>query len=322
MRQGLLVLVMTASLALGLPVVAGAQRLPPHRFFGRVTLNGGIPPVATSVEAFIGNTRCGSGQTSSGGNYVLDVDHATSTPGCGTGGATITFRVSGITASQTATFRDGGYEQLDLTASGVAGAFSIAVLSLADPRPCIPEAGQRRCDAERESLWNGEADAWARRGVTDPDARFNETVVFRIRASDPAVISIIARFLAAPYLQVTRVRFVGTAAGQADEYAEVSNLGGGDQDMGGWTLRSPLRNAVFRFPEGFVMTPGRTCRIYTGAPQDNSCGLAGFNSQDVWPDSAGQVVLFFDALALPGADTLYSADPNNQPPPPNLQGMN
>jgi hypothetical protein len=318
MRRGILLLLAATAL---LPLAAGAQRLPPHRFFGRVTVNGAAPPVGTVVEAFIGSTRCGSGQTSSGGNYVVDVDHGTSTPGCGSGGATIVFRVSGVAATQTATFRDGGFEPLDLTVSG-SGGFATAALSLADPRPCIPAAGQRVCDPERESLWNGEAAAWDRRGVTDPDARFNETVVFRVQAADPAVISIIARFLSAPYLQVTRVRFVGTAAGQADEYVEISNLGAGDQDMGGWTLRSPARGAVFNFPAGFNMNGGRTCRIYTARPQENSCGLEGFNSQDVWPDNEGRVVLFFDALALPGADTLYSADANNQPPPPNLQGVN
>lgn len=321
MRRGFLLLLAVA-LVSALPLGVGAQRLPPHRFFGRVTLNGVAPPVGTVVEAYIGTTRCGVGQTTSGGNYVLDVDHTTSTPGCGTNGATITFRVSGITAAQTATFRDGGFEPLDLTASSAPGGFTTAALSLADPRPCIPPSGQRTCDAERLALWNGEASAWARRGVTDPDARFNETVVFRIIAGDPAVISIISRFLGWPYLQVTRVRFVGTAAGQGDEYVEIANLGGGEQDMGGWTLRSPARGAVFNFPSGFVMTPGRVCRVYTGPPQENACGLAGFNSQDVWPDTEGRVILFYDALALPGADTLYSADPNNQPPPPHLQGVN
>ena len=42
---------------------------------------------------------------------------------------------------------------------------------------------------------------------------------------------------------------------------------------------------------------------------------------DALPDDAGRVVLFYDALDLPGDETLYSADPNNQPPPPNLQGV-
>src|SRR5581483_6632434 len=114
MRRALLLLLAAAAF---LPLAAGAQRLPPHRFFGRVTVNGAAPPVGTVVEAFIGNTRCGTGQTTSGGNYVIDVDHGTSTPGCGFGGATITFRVSGVTATPTATFRDGGFEPLDLTVS-------------------------------------------------------------------------------------------------------------------------------------------------------------------------------------------------------------
>jgi hypothetical protein len=300
---------------------ARAQLLPPHRFFGKVTLNGGPPPVGTRVEASIAGKLCGSGQTTTGGTYVVDVDNATRTPGCGTRGATITFTIAGLTAAQTGTFRDGGFEQLDLSASGVPGGFTTAALNLAEERPCIPEPGQARCDATRDALWNGKADAWAARGVTDPDARFNETVVLRVRAGDPLAISYIARFLQAPYLQVTRVKFVGAAPGQANEYVEVTNLGGGDQDMTGWTLRSPGRNAVFTFPAGFVMTAGRSCRVYTGAPGENSCGLAGFAAADVWPDDAGRVVLYYDALDLPGADTRYIADPNTQPPPPNLQGI-
>src|SRR5579884_3153643 len=155
---------------------ARAQLLPPHRFFGKVTLNGGPPPVGTRVEAFIAGKLCGSGQTTTGGTYVVDVDNATRTPGCGTRGATITFTIAGLTAAQTGTFRDGGFEQLDLSASGVPGGFTTAALNLAEERPCIPEPGQARCDATRDALWNGKADAWAARGVTDPDARFNETV--------------------------------------------------------------------------------------------------------------------------------------------------
>lgn len=319
------VVLLTASALLAVALFSArttaAQQLPPHRFFGKATLNGGPAPVGTRVEAFIAGTSCGAGQTTSGGSYVVDVNGVMAAPGCGTPRATVTFTIAGLPAAQTGTFRDGGFEQLDLTAVGVVNGLTIAALNLQEERPCIPEQGQRSCDAARDALWNGKADAWAARGVTDPDARFNETVVFRVRAGDPLAISYIAKFLAAPYLQVTRVKFVGALAGQADEYVEVTNLGGGDQDMSGWTLRSPARNAVFRFPTGFVMAAGRVCRVYTGAPGANSCGLAGFASTNVWPDDKGEVVLYYDALDLPGADTRYSADPKDQPPPPNLSGV-
>ena len=162
--------------------------------------------------------------------------------------------------------------------------------------------------------------------MTDPDARFNETVVFRVRAGDPAAISNIARILGTPYLKITRLRFAGVAPGQADEFIEITNLGGGPQDMTGWTVRTPLRGVVFRFPAGFIMDPAgdsptRTCRIYTDMVRPESCGSESLGARDVWPDRAGEAVLFFDALALLGDATLYSADLANQPPPPNVQSV-
>lgn len=314
----LLAVVLSALIA----TTAGAQRLPPHRFFGQVTVNGAAPAVGASVEAYIGAVRCGSSQTSSEGRYSLDVDHATATSGCGSTGATVSFRIGGATAAQTAQFRDGGFEQLNLSISTVATGFTTAALSLDDPRPCIASEGQLRCDAEREALWNGDAAAWARQGVTDAGERFNETVILRVYAGDPAVIRNIARIINWPFLQVTRVRFIGSAAGQADEYAEISNLGGGEQDMTGWSLRSPSRGLRYAFPNGLVMRPGQVCRVYSGAPGENSCGPTGFNAQDVWPDSESRVVLYFDALDLLGHDTEYRANRNDQPPPPNLQGVN
>lgn len=210
-------------------------------------------------------------------------------------------------------------------------AATVATLDLSDPRPCIPPSGERACDAERAALWTGDAAAWARRSVTNPDARFNETVVFRVRAGDPAAIRTIAQLLDAPYLKVTRVQFAGT-----DEVVEVTNLGGGAQDLTGWTLRSPARDAVFRLPAGVILAPGEICRLISGPPTTNPGGACRtFTSvalveaggdlsdartlTDVWPDDHGRVVLFYDALDLPGDDTRYSADPANQPPPPNLQ---
>jgi hypothetical protein len=184
---------------------------------------------------------------------------------------------------------------------------------------CIPEPGQRVCDRMRTMLWNGEVVAWTRRGVTDSSDVFNETVVLRARAGDPHVIANLAYWLHTPYVQITRLRFIGTQPGQVDEFIEVTNLGSRAQDMTGWTVRSPARGVVLPFPTGFVLQPGQSCRIYTGLVQADSCGGASFNRTDVWPDDGGVAVLFYDALALPGVETRYRADPANQPPPPNLQ---
>jgi hypothetical protein len=208
-----------------------------------------------------------------------------------------------------------------------------SALYLGELRPCIPATGLAACDAVRLALWNGEAQAWAGRGVTDPDARFNETVVFRVREGDPAAIRNIARILGWPYLQITRLHFGGTGQGQADDFIEVTNLGGGAQDLTGWTLRSPSRNAVFRLPAGVILRPGQICRLLTGRPLTNPGGecraftttdqiapSGGESLVDVWPDDAGEAVLFFDRLDLLGDETRYDAGPASQPPPPNLQG--
>lgn len=134
-------------------------------------------------------------------------------------------------------------------------------------------------------------------------------------------ISNVARLLGWPYVKVTRLRFV------FDEFVEVTNLGGGAQDIGGWTLRSP-RGTAFTFPAGTVLQPGGRCTVYTGPARNNPTGECLMRTPPPpprdrpgghWPDDAGEVVLFYDALNLLADDTFYSADPNNQPPPPNLQ---
>jgi hypothetical protein len=190
-----------------------------------------------------------------------------------------------------------------------------ATLDLGELRPCIPAAGQAACDATRLALWNGDAQAWAARGVTNPDARFNETVVFRVQQGDPVAIRNIARILGWPYLQIT-------ALNTGDEpFVQTTNLGGGAQNVAGWTVRSPDRNAVVALPAGLVLGPDQTCRVYSGGVvRADSCGGVSFAAQDVWPDAGGRAVLYADPIDLPAADTRYSAVPAMQPPPPNLQG--
>jgi len=205
-----------------------------------------------------------------------------------------------------------------------------SALYLGELRSCIPATGLASCDAVRLALWNGEAQAWAGRGVTDPDARFNETVVFRVREGDPAAIRNIARILGWPYLKVTRVRFTDA------EFVEIINLGAGAQELTGWTVRSPARGLRFPLPTGAVLQPGERCYLYTqpvprgaGAGGGPTCvaytgvlpnDSTGLGPQDLWPDTSGRVILYYDALDLPGDDTQYSASAASQPPPPNLQG--
>lgn len=187
--------------------------------------------------------------------------------------------------------------------------------------PCIPEAGRPDCDATRRSLWNGEDAAWAACGVTDPDTRFNETVVFRVRAGDPAAIGNIAKALGWPYLKVTLLRYA------EDELVEITNLGGGAQDLTGWSVRSPANSVEVALPAGHSLQPGESCFVHTGptnANPGNRCYVVTSVRPDlpdgIWPDEGGTIVLFAGPLDLVADDARYSADVDNQPPPPNLQG--
>lgn len=115
-RWRLLGAVLVAVLAVGLPAwQSQAQPLPPNRFFGRATLDG-QPAAGAAIAALIGTTTCGSTTADGAGNYRLDVLSSGERPGCGTDGATVSFTVGGVRASQTGTWRQGEFTPLDLTA--------------------------------------------------------------------------------------------------------------------------------------------------------------------------------------------------------------
>lgn len=93
-----------------------AQPLPPNRFFGTARLDG-QPGAGASIVALVGTTSCGTSTADSSGNYRLDVLSSGERPSCGTDGATVNFTVSGARATQTGTWRQGEFTQLDLTAT-------------------------------------------------------------------------------------------------------------------------------------------------------------------------------------------------------------
>lgn len=109
------------------PNVAEANGLQvPNRFFGTVKLAFGpfrFPvPAGTEVQGLIGGKVCGSATTQrtvDGVVYVMDVAAEVQTPGCGTDGDTVRFRVKlfGLfrLAEQTGTFATGNVTRLDLT---------------------------------------------------------------------------------------------------------------------------------------------------------------------------------------------------------------
>ncbi len=117
---------------------ASAQPTPPTRFFGTVTLNGQPAPNGATVQARVGTNNCGTGTVTAAGSsssYVVDVLSATTQPGCGTDGATVSFTVNGAPASQTGTFQTGAFVSLNLTAQAATPTPSPTPARTATPSP-------------------------------------------------------------------------------------------------------------------------------------------------------------------------------------------
>ena len=87
-------------------------------FNGEVfTSDGRHLPAGTKIEGYIGDTLCGVGSTRYGGSYsgyILAIVGPDAVPGC-TRGATITFRINGKPARETATNDLGHDDTVDLT---------------------------------------------------------------------------------------------------------------------------------------------------------------------------------------------------------------
>src|SRR4051794_16206356 len=95
--------------------VGGPSGVPSARFYGSVTSSGAPVPTGATVTATIGGVACGFG-TVSGSTYVVDVQ---AIAGCTAPGATVSFSVGGMPASQTGTLPNipGNAVNLNLTVS-------------------------------------------------------------------------------------------------------------------------------------------------------------------------------------------------------------
>ncbi len=109
-----LALVTALALLLAIPTSVFAQRVPPHVFVGTVTLDGAAAVDGAAVTAWVDGEQVAA-TNASGGEYSLLVDQGDSS----FAGKTVSFKVSGANASQTAGWMQGGGDVLNLT--GVSG---------------------------------------------------------------------------------------------------------------------------------------------------------------------------------------------------------
>jgi len=106
-----LALVTALALLLAIPTTVFAQNARPHVFVGTVTLDGATAADGAAVTAWVDGEQVAA-TNASGGEYVLQVEST-----AGYAGETVSFKVSGVSASQTAAWEDGGGDIVNLIAT-------------------------------------------------------------------------------------------------------------------------------------------------------------------------------------------------------------
>jgi len=129
-----LALVTALALLLAIPTSVFAQRVPPHIFVGSATLDGAAVADGAAVTAWIDGEQVAD-TTASGGDYSLLIDQGDSTYA----GKTVSFKVSGSSADESAPWIQGGGDVLDLNADTSSGSGGVATTG--DRGPAGP-AGQ------------------------------------------------------------------------------------------------------------------------------------------------------------------------------------
>jgi hypothetical protein len=115
-----------------LPATVSAQRVPPHVFVGTAKIDGAAAPNGTTVTAWVDGAQVAS-TTVTGGNYVITVDQGDAS----FAGKKISFKVGANDAAESATWAQGGGDELNLTATSAPVA-PVAPVPTATP---VPVAG-------------------------------------------------------------------------------------------------------------------------------------------------------------------------------------
>jgi len=111
-----LALVTALALLLAIPTSVFAQNAKPHVFVGTATLDGATAADGAAVTAWVGGEQVAA-TTVKGGEYDILVGDSV-----GYAGETVSFKLSGADASETATWVEGGGDIVNLTAaSGSSG---------------------------------------------------------------------------------------------------------------------------------------------------------------------------------------------------------
>lgn len=122
-----------------------------NTFEGNAYINNVLVPDRTLIVGLVNSNLCGSiiaMQESATKNYSLKVASAAQQSGCGVDGATVTFRVGGFSARETATWQQGAITQLNLHAESVGDMDNDRVADDRDNCPTVYNPGQEDSDGD------------------------------------------------------------------------------------------------------------------------------------------------------------------------------
>ena len=136
-----LALVTALALLLAIPTSVFAQRVPPHVFVGSAILDGVAAADGAAVTAWVDGEQVAD-TTASGGEYSLLIDQGDSSYA----GKTVSFKVSGSSAAETAPWMQGGGDVLDLNAATASGAASTGDAGPAGPAGMWGRSGDDGAD--------------------------------------------------------------------------------------------------------------------------------------------------------------------------------
>jgi len=114
-----LTLVMALALLLAIPTAVFAQRVPPHVFVGTASLDGASAVDGAAVTAWIDGEQVASTHAD-GGEYSLLIDQSDHEDSV-FAGKSVSFKVSGANAAETADWVQGGGDVLNLVATTGSG---------------------------------------------------------------------------------------------------------------------------------------------------------------------------------------------------------
>jgi hypothetical protein len=80
---------------------------------------------------------------------------------------------------------------------------------------------------------------------------------------------------------------------ESDEYVVVGNEGSETADISGWRLHADDRGQEFVFPEGTVLQPGQTVRVYTNEVHPETGGYSFESGSAIW-NNRGDTGRLFD----------------------------